>query len=215
MGMRKQERDLRDLVFGDSLGETSEAELHAISSHPERGEELNRLLRLRESLLSLAEEEPPRRIVLATPPREERRRWWQLGFASPGWGFAGACALAAAIVFHALWTPAPADPSQVAFAPDPRPLPSETAPVPDETRIQSLVDARVAAAVSQMREDLNAAHRRETARLVSAAETRLREEHEQELMQMREAVNYMNKQFGTQLVANVALANELRARELQ
>lgn len=214
--MQRQERDLRDLVFGDSLGETPEAELHAISDHPERREELNRLLRLRESLLSLSEEEPPRRIVLATPPRGESRRWWGFGFGSPGWGFAGACALAAAIVFHALWTPAaPRQFAQTATTSrvDSQPVtpPSEA----DEARIQAMVDARVAAAVAKVREELDTSHRQETARMVHAAEHRLRTEHEQELLQVREAMVYMNKQYGRQLVANAALATELQSRELQ
>jgi hypothetical protein len=174
------------------------------------------LLRLRESLLSLSEEEPPRRIVLAAPPEEEGRRWWNFGFGSPGWGFAGACALAAAIVFHAVWAPAGSPEAvQTTVAPPVHFQPVAASSDLDEQKIQSLVDARVSAAVTKVRDELNAAHRQETARMVHAAEERLRTEHEQELLQVREAMSYMNKQYGRQLVANVALATELQSRELR
>lgn len=225
--MQRQDRDLRDLVFGDSLGETSEAELQAISGHPERREELNRLLRLRETLATLGEEEPPRRIVLALPPQAAQPlpatqiSWWQSLRASwgmPGWGFAGACALAGAIVFHAVWTPAvPAGESgsvqTAASSPAPSASEGQTAPALqaaslDEAKIQALLDARVDVAVRKVRAELETKHEQQTAKLVQAAETRLRATHEEEMTQVREAVYFMNKQLGRQLVATAAYASE-------
>lgn len=216
--MDRQERDLRDLVFGDALGATSEAELQAISSHPASRDELNRLLRLREVLLSVGEEEPPRRTVLVAPTQvgaghPAAAAWWQRWFGAPGWAFAGASALAMAIVFHAVWTtpqPAPSTP-MVAQAPSPAlpATPAAAQPASDsEARVLALVDARVAEAVQQVRAEMASRQQQDTLRLVAATEDRLRSQHDQEMLEMREAVYFMKKQFGRQLVANVALASE-------
>ena len=213
--MEKQNRDLQELVFGDALSGTPEAELQAISNHPSRRDELTQLLRLRETLLSLREEEPPRRTVLVAPVSAARAGWWRSLLRTPGWGFAGACALAAAIVFHAVWVPAPVGDAPHTTAK------METLAVPasvdqsgatdaTEARIEELVQARMGTAVAALRAEIAAAQKDETLRLVAATEDRLRAEHDQEMQGVREAVYFMKKQFGRQLVANVALASEMQ-----
>ncbi len=221
--MSSEDRDLRELVFGDALSQANEAELQAISNHPERSAELNRLLRLRETLLSLREEDPPRRTVLVAPPVPVRASWWRGWLGNPGWAFAGACALAAAIVFHAVWTASalPVEPAQLASAgqeasptraiPVTREIPTNTREVEAlDPRVLALVDARVAEAVRTVRADLAARHQQETIRLVAATEERLRGQYEDEMVDVREAMYFMKKQFGRQLVANAALVEEVQ-----
>ncbi|MCU0229052.1 MAG: hypothetical protein MUF01_15585 [Bryobacterales bacterium] len=216
--MSSEERDLRDLVFGDALSTANDAELQAISSHPERSHELNRLLRLRETMLSLREEEPPRRTVLVAPVVPVRASWWRGWLGNPGWAFGGACALAAAIVFHAVWmggAGAP-PPSQVTVVSTPTPAlsarvvapqlaPAASQPEALDPRVLALVDARVNEAVRTVRADLSAQHQQETQRLLAATENRLRGQYEEEMVDFREAMYFMKKQFGRQLVANAAM----------
>ncbi|MCW5964847.1 MAG: hypothetical protein KIT83_12480 [Bryobacterales bacterium] len=236
--MDKQEQDLRELVFGDALSATPEAELQAISNNPARRDELSHLLRLREALLSVGEEEPPRRTVLVAPAVPASQGWWRQWFGNPGWGFAGACALAAAIVFHAAVTMNPlAQPMLVAeqaasnkqTAADTQMARIETpvslaeaesntgdprgneAPTGElDPRLRSLVDARVAEAVQAVRADLAMQHQQDTVRLVAATEERLRGQYEEEMIEVREAMYFMKKQFGRQLVANAALVSEVQ-----
>jgi hypothetical protein len=212
--MQKNERDLRELVFGDELARTPEAELQAISEHPERQEELNRLLQLREALLTLADEEPPRRTVLVAPATE-RMPWWrsQLGFGAPGWGFAGAMALAAAILAHG-WLMRPVNPVlQVASNPAGSGAPTATGTITlsdaqIEARVNAAVEQRLGSLLQQVRAELKTEHQREAQRLVAAAEERLQQQHDAEMFQMREAVTFIQKKYGRQMVANVAFAGE-------
>lgn len=212
--MQKNERDLRELVFGDELARTPEAELQAISEHPERQEELNRLLQLREALLTLADEEPPRRTVLVAPAAE-RMPWWRslLSFGAPGWGFAGAMALAAAIVAHG-WLMRPAgEVLQVAGNPAGSGAPTATGAITlndaqIEARVNAAVEQRLGSLLQQVRAELKTEHQREARRLVAAAEERLQQQHDAEMFQMREAVTFIQKKYGRQMVANVAFAGE-------
>lgn len=212
--MQKNERDLRELVFGDELARTPEAELQAISEHPERQEELNRLLQLREALLTLADEEPPRRTVLVAPAAD-RMPWWRslLGFGTPGWGFAGAMALAAAILAHG-WLMRPASPVlQVAGNLAGSGAPTATGAITlseaqIEARVNAAVDQRLGSLLQQVRAELKTEHQREAQRLVAAAEERLQQQHDAEMFQMREAVTFIQKKYGRQMVANVAFAGE-------
>jgi len=227
--MDRQEQDLRELVFGDALSGTPDAELQAISNDPSRRDELNRLLQLREALLSVGEDEPPRRTVLAMPPFAEHKAWWRTWFGAPGWGFAGACALAVAMLFHAVWAPMQpaskmmsagvetmaeslqAEPEaavRTEIAAERSALPGTPAEPQADERMRALVDASVDAAVRKVRAEMAIQHQQETIRLVAATENRLRGQYEQEMLEVREAVYFMKKQFGRQLVANVALASE-------
>jgi hypothetical protein len=217
MAMKNPKQDLQELVFGDALRHTPEAELQAISSHPERSEELARLLRLREMMLSLSMEEPPRRTVLAAASRDVSPgigAWLRGIFGAPGWGFAAVCALAGAIVFHALWTQPGASPDPALLASQPATTTQNAvmraaSPLPPE-EVEAMIDERVATAVASVREQMAANQQDETLRMVAATEERLRAEHDQEMLEVREAVYFMKKQFGRQLVANVALASEVQ-----
>lgn len=206
--MDKNGRDLRELVFGDELARTPEAELQAINEQPESQDELNRLLQLRETLLSLEDEEPPRRTVLVGAPVETGAPWWKrvMGFASPGWGFAGAMALALAILTHG-WMARPAAPEFVAQAP----AATADAALDAEAvnaRIDTAVAQRLAGSIAEVKAELRQEHQREAQRLVTAAEQRLERQHDNEMFQMREAVAFIQKKYGRQMVANVAYMGE-------
>lgn len=206
--MDKNGRDLRELVFGDELARTPEAELQAINEHPESQDELNRLLQLRETLLSLEDEEPPRRTVLVGAPVETGAPWWKrrMGFAVPGWGFAGAMALALAILTHG-WMARPAAPEFVAQAPAATAASALDAEVVN-ARIDAAVAQRLAGSIAEVKAELRQEHQREAQRLVTAAEQRLERQHDNEMFQMREAVAFIQKKYGRQMVANVAYMGE-------
>lgn len=210
--MDKNERDLRELVFGDELARTPDAELQAISERPESQRELNRLLELREALLSLEEEEPPRRTVLVDALPATDLPWWKRMalFGSPAWGFAGALVLALAVLAHG-WmarplTNGPASNELVAQAP--AALSREPDADAVNARIDAAVERRLTAAITRVKAELRQEHERETKRLVSAAEQRLEREHDNEMYQMREAVAFIQKKYGRQMVANVAFMGE-------
>ncbi len=211
--MDKNERDLRDLVFGDELARTPDSELQAINEHPERQDELNRLLELREALLSLEDEDPPRRTVLVGAPSSAEASWWRrmLAFGSPGWGFAGALALALAVLAHGWmarpFASGPATNEVVAKAPAVAVSPELDAEAVN-ARIDAAVEQRLAAAITRVKAELRQEHEQETKRLVNAAEQRLEREHDNEMYQMREAVAFIQKKYGRQMVANVAFMGE-------
>src|SRR5690606_27595758 len=207
--MDKNGRDLRELVFGDELARTPEAELQAINEHPESQDELNRLLQLRETLLSLEDEEPPRRTVLVGAPVESGTPWWKraMGFAVPGWGFAGAMALALAILTHG-WMTRPAAPEFVAQAPAAVTSAAAFDAEAVNARIDAAVAQRLAGSIAEVKAELRQEHQREAQRLVAAAEQRLERQHDNEMFQMREAVAFIQKKYGRQMVANVAYMGE-------
>lgn len=217
--MDKNGRDLRELVFGDDLARTPEAELQAINEHPESQAELNRLLELRETLLSLEDEEPPRRTVLVGAPAETPVAWWKrfASFGSPSWNFAGALALAIAVLAHG-WMARPAGEEVTArelaaseLAPQTSAAAATAAPLDANAvnaRIDAAVEERLAAAIVRVKTELRQEHQQEAKRLVNAAEQRLEREHDQEMYQMREAVAFIQKKYGRQMVANVAFMGE-------
>lgn len=212
--MDKNGRDLRELVFGDELARTPDSELQAINERAESQRELNRLLELREALLSLEDEEPPRRTVLVDTPPAADLPWWRRMalFGSPAWSFAGALALALAVLAHG-WMARPVSsetlatrlaaqaPSAVAAAPE---LDADAV----NARIDAAVEQRLAAAITRVKAELRREHDLEAKRLVNAAEQRLEREHDNEMYQMREAVAFIQKKYGRQMVANVAYMGE-------
>jgi hypothetical protein len=213
--MEKNGRDLRELVFGDELSQTPDAELQAINDHPARQDELNRLLQLREALLSLTDEEPPRRTVLVSAASTARAPWWKsaLGFGSPGWGFAGAMALTAAILAHG-WLVQPNPAPLVAQQNAPVVSIPASSPAPSaeeiEARVQSALEKRMQAALQQVRAEIRTEHQKDTAQLVAATEDRLQRQHSAEMFRMTEALSYIQKKYDRQMVTNVALMGEAR-----
>lgn len=211
--MDKNDRDLRELVFGDELARTPEAELQAINERPESQAELNRLLELRETLLSLADEEPPRRTVLVS--ETAGAPWWKrvLSPGSPGWGFAGALALAAAVLAHGYLARSVERNSAALALESPRIAATAATPaVPGEeaidARIEDAVERRLAREIHAVKAELRKEYQGETRRLVAAAEERMEQRRENEMFQMREAVAFIQKKYGRQLVANVAYMGE-------
>jgi anti-sigma factor RsiW len=90
------------------LGEASAAERRTIEQHARGcaacGDELARLNLTQAALRSVRDEDPPRRIAFVSDKVFEPK--WYKRPLGPAWGFGSIAALAAAIVFHALWTPA-------------------------------------------------------------------------------------------------------------
>ena len=90
------------------FGEAKAVERRAIEQHA-RGcaacaGELERLILTQASLMSVRDEDPPRRIAFISDKVFEPK--WYKRPLGPAWGFGSIAALACAIVFHALWTPA-------------------------------------------------------------------------------------------------------------
>lgn len=90
------------------FNEASAAERRAIEQHA-RGcaacaGELERLIFTQASLMSVRDEDPPRRIAFVSDKVFEPK--WYKRPLGPAWGFGSIAALAAAVVFHAIWTPA-------------------------------------------------------------------------------------------------------------
>jgi anti-sigma factor RsiW len=98
--------DLRDYFFGEL--DTQERELveRHVEACSECRDELTALSATRSAVLCMREEEPPRRIAFVSDKVFEPRWWQKLLASGPQLGFASAAMLAAAIVFHAVQTPA-------------------------------------------------------------------------------------------------------------
>jgi anti-sigma factor RsiW len=99
--------DLKDYFFG----ELSSQDRDAVEQHVEKcgvcSDELAALSATRSAVLCMVEEEPPRRIAFVSDKVFEPRWWQKLLASGPQLGFASAAMLTAAIVFHAVSTPAP------------------------------------------------------------------------------------------------------------
>ncbi len=89
------------------FGEANAAERRAVEQHA-RGcgacaAELAQLHFTQAALMSVRDEDPPRRIAFVSDKVFEPK-WYRRPLGAV-WGFASACALAGAIVFHAAWSP--------------------------------------------------------------------------------------------------------------
>jgi hypothetical protein len=87
---------------------------------------------------------------------------------------------------------------------------AEAALTPQEVdaRVNAAVEARLSSMLQQVRAELKTEHQKEAQRLVAAAEERLQQQHDTEMFQMREAVTFIQKKYGRQMVANVAFVEE-------
>lgn len=96
--------DLKAYQFGEATAaERRTVEQHARGCAACAGE-LERLILTQASLMSVRDEDPPRRIAFVSDKVFEPK--WYKRPLGPAWGFGSIAALACAIVFHALWTPA-------------------------------------------------------------------------------------------------------------
>ena len=108
-------------------------------------DELARLNLTQAALMSVREEDPPRRIAFVSDKVFEPK-WYRrpLGAA---WGFAGAAALACAIVFHAVWNPGAivvANPMAGVVRKTPSPQPAGLSRATVESMVETAVKGAVA-----------------------------------------------------------------------
>jgi anti-sigma factor RsiW len=172
--------DLKDYFFG----ELANQERHAVEQHVAAcagcRDELDALGVTRSALLSVPDEEPLRRIAFVSDKVFEPR-WWQKLWAAPQLGFASACIIAAAIVFHALQSPVTAQ------------APPAVAQV-DRSRIDAEVAKQVDAAVQNA---VAASEARQAAHLADVVNARLkqsRREHRLELLAVQDYLVRMQKE---------------------
>ena len=158
MSCASNEIDLKAYVLGEAPQEERRAvELH-LKSCPTCQEEAARLGFLQSSLLALRDEEVPRRIAFVSDKVFEPswlQRFWQSGARL---GFASAALVAASIVTHAVYRPAPAVLPQA-------PVAGRAQPV----NVQAVVDAAVKQAIAES----DARHEKRTAQLQAASEKRI------------------------------------------
>jgi anti-sigma factor RsiW len=157
------------------VGEVTRQERSVVEDHA-RGclgcrEELDRLNFTRSALASLEDEEMPRRIAFVSD-RVFEPRWWQTMWRSgPAMGFVSAALLAAAILVHGF---------------EARPVVPAVDAAQIEKRVESQLDVRVQAAVSQAQAKQSA----EFAKVLDATENRFKLQRQSDLATVQEAADY-------------------------
>jgi anti-sigma factor RsiW len=171
--------DLKDYLFGELNAadkESVERHLRACSTCQD---EVAALDATRSAVLFMREEEPVRRIAFVSDKVFEPR-WWQRWFASgPQLGFASAAMLAAAIVFHAVQTPAAI----------PAPSPAAAVAQVDQKVIEAEIEKRLAVAVEKASAELEA----KQADKLQAVNARLADTERRYQLQMNYAAQYVER----------------------
>jgi anti-sigma factor RsiW len=171
---------------GYVLGEAPASERARMAEHaakcPSCREELERLELTRATLRMLPEEEIPRRIAFVSDKVFEATWWQRLWARGPGWGFASAALLAAAIVTHG-------------FAA--RPAAPAVAPGLTEAQVQARIESELSRRVGEL-----------VAQAVAASEAR---QTEQTVKAVQAAVDIERKNFAMQRQADMlAVEDNLR-----
>jgi hypothetical protein len=173
--------DLKDYFFGELAREERRAvEMHVAVCGTCR-EELDALALTRGALLSVTEEEPPRRIAFVSDKVFEPKWYHRLWSSGPRLGFASACVLAGAIVFHAQRAPQPVQQTPI------------VAQI-DQTRLETELARRVDSAVAQA---VAATEQRQAARMLDVVNARMRtseREHRADLAAIQEILMRMHKE---------------------
>jgi hypothetical protein len=132
--------------------------------------------------------EPPRRIAFVSDPVLEPK-WWErwLG-AGPKWTFAGAAALAGAILAHG-WMMRPAAPALTAHAAQIEQRVAEEV----ARRLPAAVDSAVTRVVNEMK----TAQQTEMAKVSESLEKRWSGQRQSDQRELRSAFDYLERQFGT------------------
>ena len=175
--------DLKDYFFEALNRDERRAVDQHIAACAACRDEFAALHTTRGALLSLADEEPPRRTAFVSDKVFEPNWWQKLWTSGPRLGFASACLLAGAIVFHGAQTTrvaavAPAPQTAAARTPAPAPL--------DEERIAAAVAKAVAAG-----------EERQAARLLEVVNARLKQnerDHRADLVAVQDYVLRMHKE---------------------
>jgi anti-sigma factor RsiW len=190
--------DLKEYLFGELNAEQRESVDRHLLACPVCQDELAALSATRSAILCMHEEEPPRRIAFVSDKVFEPR-WWQKMFASGSrLGFASAAMLAAAIVFHAVHTPAAIQ------APTPAPVVAQF----DQKAIDAEVAKRVQAAVEKASVEIEARQAEKILQVVNARLTQSDRRYETDLKTVAEYLDRLDKRN-----ANVRLAAYDGARQ--
>jgi anti-sigma factor RsiW len=182
--------DLKGYLLGEADAAVRRAAEEHLAACAACREEHQRLSLTRSALLTVREEEIPRRIAFVSDKVFEPRwhqRLWQSG---PRLGFAGAAMLSCAILFHAIYQPAPAG----------LPVAPTAAAANVEQRIEAEVTRRLETAVQKAVTAVEERQARRTTELLDAAEKRMQREHAASMAEanatfrmMNERVNYSIK----------------------
>ena len=172
------------------VGEVARHERGVVEDHV-RGcqscrEELDRLTLTRSALASLEDEEVPRRIAFVSD-RVSYPRWWQSMWRSgPAMGFASAALLAAAILIHGF---------------EARPVVPSVDAAQIEKQVESQLNARVQAAVSQAQ----ATQAAEFTKVLNSTETRFELQRQSDLAVVQQAADYYRNQLARfEMASNVS-----------
>ena len=190
--------DLKEYLFGELNAEQRESVDRHLLTCAACQDELAGLSATRSAILCMHEEEPPRRIAFVSDKVFEPR-WWQKMFASGSrLGFASAAMLTAAIVFHAVHTPAAIQ------APTPAPVVAQL----DQKAIDAEVAKRVQAAVEKASVEIEARQAEKILQVVNARLTQSDRRYETDLKTVAEYLDRLDKRN-----ANVRLAAYDGARQ--
>jgi hypothetical protein len=192
---------LKAYLFGEQGAEERQQTEELLRRSAEAGEELERLRLTEAALRMLPEQEPSHRIAFVSDKVLEPR-WWQRVWApGPRWGFASAMLLAGAIVLHGWMTasPQPATPAQ-----SPLSLAQTTnASSATETLVsEAEMEQRIAAAVARAVEQVEARQARKTAELVAAAERRMQEQNQSNMVAVQESFEVLSKRLNVMYLAS-------------
>jgi len=175
------------------FGELAEADRRPAEDHlkacQDCREELERLRITRAALVSVPEEELPRRIAFVSDRVFEPRGWRRWLESAPKLGFASAAMLSAAILVHAFIRPAPVVTPPLV----------DTAAI--ETRIETEVARRLEAVVQNAMTEAQDRQAQNAAALVKAAEERLNQQRQADLVFVGENFEYLRKKLGVYYTA--------------
>ena len=173
--------DLKEYLFGElSADQRGSVDRHLLSCAACQ-DELAALGATRSAILCMHEEEPPRRIAFVSDKVFEPR-WWQKIFASgPQLGFASAAMVAAAIVFHAVHTPA-----AVSVASTPAPVMAQV----DQKAVEAELEKRVQAAVEKAAVEIEG---RQAHKILEVVNGRLAQSDRRYEMDLKTVAEYLDR----------------------
>jgi anti-sigma factor RsiW len=176
--------DLRDYLLSElAENQRRQVDLHLMSCGACH-EDFERLRVTHAALMGLRDEEVPQRIGFVSDkifePSPIRRAWRAFWGSSARLGFASAAMLSAALVVFTLFRPAPAAPVVAHVQP------------PDTARIETIIAARVDAAVAKAVAETEQRQARKTAELLATADQRYRQQ-QQYVDRLAEDVSVLQK----------------------
>ncbi len=173
---------IKDYFFGELSDEERKAAEAHISECLACREELERTRLTHAALRSVPDEEPPHRTAFVSDKVFEPNWWQRLWSSGARLGFASAGLLAAAIVFHAVWQPAPAPATPI----DEKVI---------EARVSAELERRLKPAVMAAVAESEARQARKTAGLVEAARREFDFQRRADRVSVEEALVYLQKKY--------------------